>query len=130
MITIKGVDFEVLEVDEIEKADNSLAEEGTVVLGAIDVLRSTVMMRNDLSPTQQEQTFWHEVTHGICLNEDVDELMIGRISSDLYNFLKQNELLEEGWLENYIDREESGVEINVSDAVRAMDGAAEERLAR
>lgn len=92
-------------------------------------MKSIVYINDESSAQQQEETFWHEAVHGLTFNENMSEPMVGRLASSIYAFLKDNGMLEEGWLDKFIDKEESGENLDDSSSVRTVDRAKKESMA-
>ncbi|MBP3037970.1 ImmA/IrrE family metallo-endopeptidase [Bacillaceae bacterium Marseille-Q3522] len=86
-IRIAGIDYFVIEQDEIDSNPN--------VLGQCLYQRAQIQIKKGMSDDKKEQILIHEVLHG-CFNEagyeEQDEDMINRVSIVLYQVLKGNKL--------------------------------------
>ena len=86
-VKVAGIDYEVKEVEGILERFN--------VLGQINYHKGVIELDNSLCQTRKEQTFVHELLHA-CFREagyeEQEEEMIDRVSSVLYQVLKDNKL--------------------------------------
>jgi IrrE N-terminal-like domain len=95
-VKVAGIDYEVHEVDGILERFNTL--------GQINYHKGIIELDSSLCQTRKEQTFVHELLHA-CFKEagydEQDEEMIDRVSTVLYQVLKDNQLeLGKKWQEN------------------------------
>ena len=128
MIRIKGIDhwvkgFRVKGLDALE-------DSAPVDFGDIQHLSAEISICLDMDEQIQDETILHEVTHSLVKqNPHIIEEDIDAISSGIYAFLRDNNLISVGWMEKFIDETESDErEVNGDDSIRALDRAAQEGL--
>lgn len=82
----------VYTVSKVEDLGHVLRSPGLV--GGVDYHQLTIKLESEVNKDFQEQTFVHEVLHGIFVEsgyEDHEEDMVNRIGKVLYQVLKEND---------------------------------------
>ncbi|WP_077616759.1 ImmA/IrrE family metallo-endopeptidase [Caenibacillus caldisaponilyticus] len=86
-VKVAGIDYEIREVEGILERFSTL--------GQINYHKGIIELDSSLCQTRKEQTFIHELLHA-CFREagyeEQEEEMIDRVSSVLYQVLKDNNL--------------------------------------
>jgi Zn-dependent peptidase ImmA (M78 family) len=86
-VKVAGVEYKTELVEKMEERFN--------LLGQILYTRGIIHLSNDIPQDRREQTFIHELLHGIFHEagyEEQDEEMINRVGIVLYQVLKDNHL--------------------------------------
>ena len=93
-ITIGCFDYEIQETDEPIIVDNKVCK------GSISYVNHLILIKKSgISEQQKEQTFWHEVVHGIIDYREIDpqkadpETLVEELALGLYGVMKQNGIL-------------------------------------
>lgn len=88
-VKIGGLYYAISEVEDLGD------EEGTPgMLGCIDYHALTIKLEKEVHRDMQQQTFIHELTHGVFAEsgyEEHEEEMVNRIGKVLYQVLKDND---------------------------------------
>lgn len=91
IIVIGCYEYEIIETDE------PILVDGKECKGSIDYLLHQIKIKKSgLSDQQKEQTFWHEVVHGIINYRQVTpqscdpEMLVEELALGLYGVMKQN----------------------------------------
>ena len=85
--------YDVVETDEI------LIVNGRKCVGMIDYDNLEIKIKKTDREQQKEQTFWHEVIHGILIYRSIDiskvelETLVDNIASELYAIMQTNPCL-------------------------------------
>lgn len=92
-IKISGIEYEVM------KTDGPLVLDGTQAYGLIDYNNRIIKIDTKLQDKQGvENTFIHEVLHGIAFDRQIDwegdeEDVIEQLARGIYSMLKENNLV-------------------------------------
>lgn len=89
-LIIRGVTYEVREVDEIPPQDVDNADDDDVVLGALDWMNSLIEVRRDLPTERKTITLLHEVIHALAEDMDLSEEQTEEFAWRMYDFLRRN----------------------------------------
>lgn len=92
-VNIGGIIYDVKIIS--GKANNALQQ--TTNLGNINSEKCLITIEKDVNKQTQEQTFFHEIMHGIewHFKLDISEENIDRIATGFYQVLRENKLLKE-----------------------------------
>lgn len=88
-VKIGGLRYTVSEVEDLGHVERSPG-----MLGCIDYHQLTLKIEKNIHSKMQEQTFIHELAHGILVEagyEDHEEEQANRIGKVLYQVLKDND---------------------------------------
>lgn len=92
--------------------------------GQINYSDCSVNIRADINRYKQQQTFLHEVFHGIVEGESKignskqNEAYVTRVSNTLFGFLVDNNLLAPGWWDKVVDEQPAWLKSRVQEATR------------
>ncbi len=85
---------------EIKETDEPIIVDGRTCMGSIAYHTHIILVKkSDISEQQKEQTFWHEVVHGIINYRQVNpqkddpETLVEELALGLYGIMKQNDWL-------------------------------------
>lgn len=87
-VRIVGTDYDVIKEKRLNNGDK-------LCYGRIDHDDDTLKLNPDYGIQQQEQTFLHEVVHGICYHFHMDSLnddekSVDMLATGFYAFIKDN----------------------------------------
>lgn len=89
-IRIGCYDYEVVETDEVIIVNNATCK------GCIEYEEKIIKIKSDMSEQAKEQTFWHEVVHGIIhyrnfnIKTADEETCVDELAVGLYGIMKSN----------------------------------------
>jgi hypothetical protein len=79
---------------EVTQQSEPLILDAHEMCGVISYENNTIRLNNKRSAQRIEQTFWHEVIHGICYDRGLeindDENVVEELAKGFYQFIKDN----------------------------------------
>lgn len=88
-VKIGGLKYSISEVDDLAHQERSPG-----LVGCINYHQLTIKVEKNVEQKMQDQTFVHELAHGIFVEagyEEHEEEMVNRIGKVLYQVLKDND---------------------------------------